>query len=84
MFSPDEEQSAVEDDDETTRSVEEMMRLTNLDLEHRLTTSLEGTHPVFTLLGDTAYERLEVLAVASPVMLCVGQGARQCHGRALE
>ena len=35
-----------------------------------MTTRLEGTHPVFTLLEDTAYERLEVLAVASPVMLC--------------
>ena len=57
------------------RSVEEMARVLKLDLEHRLTTRLEVTHPVFAWLvehavdlhnkflvgsdGKTAYERLK-------------------------
>ena len=57
------------------RSVEEMARVLKLDLEHRLTTRLEVTHPVFAWLvehavdlhnkflvgsdGKTVYERLK-------------------------
>ena len=38
------------------RSVEEMARVLKLDLEHRLTTRLEVTHPVFAWLVEHAVD----------------------------